>query len=133
MGAVMGWLDNLGSASMTFEHGETVTRERRKPVVNPYNPDRTVPGSWEDPLDVITLEGAYVDFGASTSTNDATREPVSTSVTLFCPDPDVDVKVGDRIRRGDDVWYINERPAGYAHPWTGWRPPIEIPLDLEEG
>jgi len=116
-----------------YSYGETVIRERRKPVPDPYNPSRTTPGSWEDPLDTLPLENCYVDFGASSSTNDATREPVSTSATLFCSDPDVDVKVGDRVRRGADVWYVNERPAGYTNPFTGWRPPLEIPLSNQEG
>lgn len=116
-----------------YSHGEPVTRERRKPVTDPYDPASTVPGTWEDPLDVLPLEKCYVDFGSSSSSPDATREPVSTTTTLFCPDPDVDVKVGDRIRRGADEWYVNERPGDYTNPFTGWRPPLEIPLDLEEG
>src|SRR5690606_15395460 len=102
LGAVMSWLDNLSQASMEFPHGETVTRERRQLIPDPYNPERTTRGSWDDELDMIPLESCFVDFGSSSSVNDATRSPVSTTMALFCPDPDVDVKVGDRVRRGDD-------------------------------
>lgn len=116
-----------------YAFGQTVTRERRRPIQDPYDPAATIPGSWDGPLDVLPLEGCYVDFGASSSVNDATRSPVSTTTTLFCPDSSVDVKAGDRIRVGADVWYVNERPAGYVNPFTGWAPPLEIPLDIEEG
>lgn len=131
----MSWLDNLGSGfpAMEFPHGETVTRERRRPVQDPYNPDRTTPGSWEDPLDVITLEQCFIDSASSSSTNDAMREPVSTSKSLYSTDPAVDVKVGDRIRRGTDVFYVRERTEADVNPVTGWQPVVEIPLSMEEG
>lgn len=116
-----------------YAFGQQVTRERRIDTVDPYDSSTVIPGSWEGALDVLPLEGCYVDFGASSSVNDATRSPVSTTTTLFCPDPTVDVKVGDRIRVGADVWYVNERPAGYINPFTGWAPPLEVPLDLNEG
>lgn len=118
---------------MDFPYGETVTRERRIPIPDPYNPDRTVPGSWDDPLDALPLESCFVDFSSSTATPDATRSAISTNKSLYCPDPGVDVQAGDRIVVGTDIFYVNARPAGYVHPWTGWRPPLEVPLDLEEG
>ena len=130
----MGWLDNLGAGPvMEFPHGETVTRERRKPVVDPYDPTSSVPGSWDDPLDTLPLASCFVDFSSSTAVPDATRSAISTNKSLYCPDPDVDVRAGDRVRVGTDVFYVNSRPAGYVHPFTGWRPPLEIPLDVEEG
>lgn len=130
----MSWLDDLGiGPAMEFPYGETVTRERRMPVVDPYDPTSSVPGSWDDPLDTLALEQCFIDTASSTSTNDATREPVSTSATLHCTTPDVDVKVGDRIRRGADVFYVRERSEADTNPFTGFRPVVSIPLSMEEG
>lgn len=131
----MSWLDALGSGlpAMTFPHGETVVRERRRPVPSPYNPDKTVPGSWDDDLDVLELSSCFVDSASSSSVNDATREPVSTSKSLYSTDPSVDVRVGDRIRRGGDVFYVREPTEADTNPFTGWRPVVEIPLSMEEG
>lgn len=131
----MSWLDNLGQGfpAVEFPHGETVVRERRRPVVDPYDPTSSVPGSWDDPLDVLTLEQCFVDTASSTSTNDASRSPVSTSATLYSPNPDIDVMVGDRIRRGADVFYVRERSEADKNPFTGFRPVVGIPLDMEEG
>lgn len=130
----MSWLDDLGGfPAMEFPHGEPVTRERRRPVVDPYDPTSSVPGSWDDQLDMLVLERCFVDTGSSTSTNDATRSPVSTSATLYSTTPDIDVKVGDRIRRGSDVFYVRERSEADTSPFTGFRPVIGIPLAMEEG
>lgn len=130
----MSWLDDLGTApAMEFPHGETVTRERRMPVADPYDPTSTVPGSWDDPLDVLEIPSCFIDTAASTSTDDATRSPVSTTATLHCTTPDVDVQVGDRVRRGADVFYVRERSEADTNPFTGFRPVVSIPLDMEEG
>lgn len=118
---------------MEFPHGETVTRERRKPVPDPFDHTKTVPGSWDDTLDVLSLERCFVDSASSTSANDATREPVSTSKSLYSTDPGIDVQVGDRIKRGADIFYIRERTEADRNPFTDWQPVIEIPLSMEEG
>lgn len=131
----MSWLDNLGSGfpAMEFPNGETVTRERRKPVVDPYDPTSSVPGSWEDPLDALTLEQAFVAASSSTAPVDATRSQILTEKSLYLTDPDADVQPGDRIRRGGEIYYVNSRPAADMNPFTGWRPVVEIPLDMTEG
>lgn len=130
----MSWLDNLASGfpAMEFPHGETVTRERRESVGDPYNPDRVTLGPWSEATS-ITLESCFIDSASSSSTNDANREPVSTSKSLYSTDPAVDVKVGDRIRRGSDVFYIRERTEADTNPFTSWQPVVEIPLSMEEG
>lgn len=120
---------------MDFPYGETLTRERRQPVEDPYGePGATVPGSWTDDLDEIGLPGAYIAASSSTALTDATRQQVLTSKSLYATDPDVDVRVGDRIRRGSEPpYYVNARPAADTNPFTGWTPIIEIPLDMTEG
>lgn len=131
----MSWLDNLGSGfpAMEFPAGETVTRERRRPVVDPYDPSNVTPGSWNDPLDIITLESCYIDSASSSSGADATREPVATTKTLYCTDASVDVKAGDRVRRGNDLFYVRERTEADVNPWTSWQPLVAIPLSMTEG
>ena len=142
----MSWLDSLGSGFplMEFPGGETVVRERRQPVIDPYNPDARVPGSWEDPLAYLELEEAFIASSSSTAPLDATRSQILTEKSLYLTDPDADVRAGDRVRRGgsegeDGVWrggevlYVNVRPAADTNPFTGWQPVVEIPLDMTEG
>lgn len=119
---------------MQFGFGETVTRERRQPVPDPYGePGATVPGSWSDPLDTLALENVFIGSSSSTSPTDATRSQVLTAKSLYVTDPDVDVLAGDRIRRGSEVYYVNTRPEADTNPFTNWRPVVEIPLDMTEG
>lgn len=129
---------------MEFPFGEQVVRERRQPVIDPYDPDTQVPGSWGDPLDYLEVEQAFVASSSSTAPVDATRSQILTEKSLYCTEPSVDVQPGDRIRRGgakgaDDIWrggevlYINARPAADTNPFTGWQPVVEIPLDMTEG
>lgn len=118
---------------MEFPFGETVVRERRGMVPDPYDPGALVPGSWGDPLDVLAIEGAFVASSSSTAPVDATRSQILTEKSLYCTDPAVDVQPGDRIRRGTEVFYVNARPAADTNPWTGWQPVVEIPLDESEG
>ena len=117
---------------MEFPHGESVTRERRLPVTDPYDPGATVPGSWSDPLDVLVLHGAFVASSSSTAPANATRTQILTAKSLYAA-PDVDVRAGDRIRRGGETYYVNARPEADTNPFTGWQPVVEIPLDMSEG
>lgn len=118
---------------MEFPFGESLERERRKPVANPYNPARPIPGSWDGPLDTISLPGGFVASSTSQALPDATREELRTSKSLYLTDTSLDVKAGDRIRRGSETYYVRERPEGDMNPWTGWRPVVEIPLSMTEG
>lgn len=130
---------------MEFPFGEQVVRERRQPIIDPYDPGATVPGSWEDPLSYLELEHAFVASSSSTAPLDATRSQILTEKSLYLTDPNADVQAGDRIRRGGtldedtqtwaggDVLYVNVRPAADTNPWTAWQPVVEIPLDMTEG
>lgn len=118
---------------MQFPYGEQVTRERRRPVVDPYDPGATVPGSWDDPLDTLVLDDVFVASSSSTQQLDATRTQILTAKSLYCTDPAVDVRAGDRIRRGSELFYVNARPEADTNPFTGWQPVVEIPLDEAEG
>lgn len=130
---------------MEFPFGELVVRERRQPVIDPYDPGTQVPGSWDDPLTYLPLEQAFVASSSSTAPVDATRSQILTEKSLYLTDPHADVLPGDRIRRGGvldedtgvwsggDVLYVNVRPAADTNPFTGWQPVVEIPLDVSEG
>lgn len=120
---------------MGFAFGETVIRERRPRVPNPYNPDEMVAGDWTDELDKLEIEDASIDSRSSIAPASPTRSQVLTTQTLYVDSQDdVDVKVGDRIRVSDDeVYYVNVRPVRGKNPFTGWRPPVEIQLDMTEG
>lgn len=112
---------------MRFSHGETVYRDRRPQVSDPYNPARTVPGSWDD-ADTITLTKCFVASSSSSNPGNATRNQILTAKSLYCA-PSADVQPGDRIRTASGVWYVNELPSADVNPFTGWQPAREVPLD----
>jgi hypothetical protein len=130
---------------MEFPFGEQVVRERRQLVTDPYDPGTHVPGSWDDPLNYLELERAFVASSSSTSPVNATRSQILTEKSLYLTDPSADVQAGDRIRRGGildedtgkwsggDVLYVHVRPAADTNPFTGWQPVVEIPLEVSEG
>ncbi|MCW2165069.1 hypothetical protein B0I12_002224 [Microbacterium hydrothermale] len=116
---------------MNFASGQAVERDRRPQVPDPYNPARTVPGSWED-ADTIEIPDSWVASGASTSTETATRSQIVTEKSLFCS-PDADVLPGDRIRADGVNYYVKVKPAADRNPFTGWQPVLEVPLENREG
>ncbi len=121
---------------MRFPRGQTVTRERRPLIVDPHDPDHMIAGSWSDVGDVdkLQLTQAFVAPSSSAAAGDATRTQVLTSLSLFLTNPDADVLIGDRIiTASSPPLYVNARPEATMSPFTGWRPVVEIPLDLAEG
>lgn len=116
---------------MDLPFGGAVVRERRTPVADPYNPARTVPGSWDDP-DRLPLEGAWVGSSSSTSTRDASRKEILTAKSLYCQ-PDADVLPGDRIRIPGYLGQVEVRPSADINPFTGWQPLLEVPLEEVTG
>lgn len=116
---------------MKFAHGQTVYRDRRPQVTDPYNPARTEPGSWANAV-TITIDGAYVGPASSTAVADPTRNQLQVDRSLYC-DPSADVQVGDRIRAGSETFEVRELPDAPTNPWTGWRPLLEVPLERVVG
>jgi hypothetical protein len=107
--------------SWPFPQGQTVYRDRRKLVPDPYNPDRLTPGPWDE-VDTISIFDAFLASNGSSAIPDPTRSQVLTSRTLFCG-PGHDVVVGDRIRtEAGEIFDVQALPASDRNPWTGWQP-----------
>lgn len=123
---------------MGYPFGETVYRDRKATVANPYNPARPTGGDW-DPELTIEIKGAYVAPSSSTSSSTATREQKLLDKSLFITDLTADVQPGDRIRTasipfdGGVPYYVHVRPLAEVNPFTGWSPGLEIPLEMVEG
>lgn len=109
-----------------FGFGSTVTRQRRKPVPDPYDPTHLVPGSWDDP-DEAGIEDAWVASSTATAVPDASRTQSTAYKSLYCP-PDADVLKGDRIVDGAHTYQVQAVPAADVNPFTGWQPVMEVPL-----
>jgi hypothetical protein len=116
---------------MDFPQGQTVQRDRRKTVPDPYSSAGTAPGEWGD-ADSVTIANAWVASSSSSSTRDATRVQILTAKSLFCQ-PDADVRAGDRIRVDGETYYIRVKPAADRNPFTGWRPVLEVPVEEVSG
>jgi hypothetical protein len=123
---------------MEFPFGQTVYRDRRARVTDPYNPSKTTEGSWDSSL-TITLPGAFIASSTSTRISDATRIEILTDKSLYLTDVTADVQTGDRVRTADmdfatgAGYKVPARPAADTNPFTGWTPAVEIPLELVEG
>ena len=117
---------------MDFDYGQTVYRDRRRQITDPYNPGTTVEGDF-DPALTVALEGAFVASSSSSSLANATRVQILTAKSLFLTDPTADVRARDQIRVGTDTYQVEERPAADMNPFTGWQPAVEIPIVLVEG
>jgi hypothetical protein len=110
-----------------------VTRLRRPQIPSPANPARTVPGEWADAVS-ITLAGAYVGDGSSSSAPDPTRSQIVTSKSLYLTDVTVDVMPGDRIvTAAGNEYDVRVKPDAVRNPFTGWCPVLEVPLVNVEG
>lgn len=115
---------------MYLPFGREVIRERRTLVYDPYTEEQTA-GDWTNP-DQITLEEAFVASSSSVNVTDATRTQLVTAKSLYC-DQGADVKAGDRIRVGAEVWSVPAKPEADTNPFTGWQPPQEILLEEVQG
>ena len=114
-----------------FPFGQQVVRERRKRIPDPYNPDETTDGPWDDP-DELEIPGAFVASSSSADVASATRSQVLTAKSLYC-EPTADVLVGDRIRAGAAVYQVDAKPEADTNPFTNWQPVQEIPLEEVSG
>lgn len=115
---------------MNFGAGQTVTRLRAQKATDPYS-KREIGKDWSNP-DRTLMQGVWVSARSSTPGSDATRQQVTTSKSLYGA-PGLDIRVGDRIDTGADVYQVVAVPAADTNPWTSWQPVQEVPLELVEG
>ena len=116
---------------MQFDYGQTVVRERAKPILDPYSQEQ-IGEDWANP-DKLTLDDAFVSSSTSTANTGEIREQVVTSKSLYLEEPDADVQLGDRIRTPGHLYVIEVLPEADVNPFTGWQPVREVPLVEDTG
>ncbi|QHJ77024.1 MAG: hypothetical protein [Caudoviricetes sp.] len=108
---------------------QTYERLRRPSVPDPYNPDSTVPGGWDQAVS-ITVHGVLASKSSLEQPDPVRSEAISTAV-LILDDPDADMRRGDRIKAADGrLWDVQGYPHADINPFTGWRPTLAC--DLQE-
>lgn len=100
-------------------------RRRRVQVPDPHNPARMVGGDWG--AAVALPAPSWVETNANTVVAGPARAMRVTVATLFCPQG-TDVQFGDEISDGGLSWIVDAIPTSNVNPFTGWRPPMEVPL-----
>lgn len=132
----MSLLDELNAAGGVFSvAGATrFIRLRAKRKTNPYNPAQNEP-DWSVPPDELAIMGALSSSSSMRTTDTLDMQTASTAY-LTIPDPDADVKIGDRIRADPDdgrLWEVDGFPSKDANAFTGWRPTLECRLTERKG
>lgn len=104
-------------------NGETVTRIRRKLVLDPYSQEQTL-GSWED-ADELDIEGVAIAPSSSIEQTTENRQMITTAMSIY-GEPDMDVKAQDRIRARTGLWTVEGENADWMNALTGWNPAAEL-------
>jgi hypothetical protein len=111
--------------------GQTVYRLRAGMIPDPYNPERQIPGDWDNPS-VLAIPRAFIAQTSTAMLGDATRAQALEAKSLFC-EGKFDIQKGDRIRDGaneDDPTYDIDGipPIPDVNPYTHRVARREIPL-----
>ncbi|MFJ4173995.1 hypothetical protein [Microbacterium sp. NPDC089696] len=120
-----------GGDGFGFEHGEIVERLRAGLVEDRYS-KKLVRQDWNNP-EVLTIVGASIGSVGQTQADGSQRRQTTVAALLTVTDPNADVVIGDRIRRGAQVWSCVEFPETDKNPFTGWRPTLVIALEEYHG
>lgn len=115
---------------MRFPYGETVTRLRATPKVDPYSGEETGK-SWTTP-DRLDIPGAAIAPGDSSEPTLDARNQITTTPIVYT-DLGVDVLPGDRLVVRGRTFEVDGYPAEYAHPFTGWQAGAAITLKEVSG
>lgn len=130
MGGVMSTAADYVEQNSTFSlrHTEQFTRQRRKQVVDSYEPDNSTLGDWTDTED-LQVDGALASL-TSTEQDDAVRSEVLSTAQFVSDDPNLDVKRGDRLLASDGrKWNVAGYPTRDMNTFTGWRPTLVCNLE----
>ena len=106
-------------------HGETVTRERATPVIDPYSQE-TTGSDWSTP-ETLPITGAAIGPSSTSEVLGDDRAQVITSMSLYCASG-LDVKPDDRIRARSGLWDVVGDELVWSSPFTGWAPGSEYQL-----
>lgn len=125
---------NAGGGVFAMAGATRFVRLRAKRKVNPYNPAQHEP-DWSVPPDELVIMGV-LSSSSSTRTPDTLDTQTESTAYLTIPDPDVDIRTGDRIRADPDdgrLWEVGGFPSKDANAFTGWCPTLECRLTERKG
>lgn len=111
-------------------HGETITRLRAAPVLDPYSQEVTGL-DWDDTTD-LEIPRCAVDDSKTREVLDASRNAVVTDFVIW-PDDQYDVTAADRLVIRGLTCEIVGRPSTPRNPFTGDEPGMEIAANIWEG
>lgn len=115
---------------MDFPHGETVTRLRGTPTLDPYSGESTGI-DWTNP-DTLPIPGCGVGDGGSLEPLREARNSVESDYDILAPYGS-DVLAGDRVIVRGLTCDVIGRPFPWRHPMTGWEPGTVIRAKIVEG
>lgn len=111
-------------------NGETVTRIRRRMVLDPYSNEETL-GTWEDAAE-LEIEGVAIAPSSSSEPLNDNRQQVISGMSIYGA-PDMDVLPADRIRARTGLWDVAGENVVWTNPFTGWTPGSEFPIKKAVG
>lgn len=113
-----------------FAAGETVTRLRGAPVVDPYSGEANGV-DWSDPSS-LAIPGCAFNPGQSAEPDQVGRNAIITQPEVYTP-PGADVTAGDRLVVRGLTYEVEGDPADWRSPYTGWTPGLVVALKRVEG
>jgi hypothetical protein len=116
------------NSTFSLQHTEQFTRQRRKLIVDPYDPDSSTLGDWTD-TDDIQVNGALASL-TSVEQDDAMRSEVLSTAQFVSDIPNLDVRRGDRLQASDGrKWNVVGYPTHDVNAFTGWQPTLVCNLE----
>ncbi len=106
----------MGSLTV-FTFGETVTRLRGTPILDPYSGEVTGL-DWSTPIELAIPDTGIEPRPTSEPVQDA-RNAVVSGFTLYAPFG-VDVTPADRVRVRGTIYDVDGEVAEWRNPFTGW-------------
>lgn len=125
---------NAGGGAFAMAGATRFIRLRAKRKANPYNPAQHEP-DWSVPPDELAIMGA-LSSSSSTRTPDTLDTQTASTAYLTIPDPDADIRTGDRIRADPDdgrLWEVDGFPSKDVNAFTGLRLTLECRLAERKG
>ena len=115
------------NSTFSLQYTSRFTRQRRKQVVDPYDPDSSTLGDWTD-TDDIQVDGALASL-TSTEQDNAARSEVLSTAKFVSDNPNIDVRRGDRLLASDGrKWNVVGYTTRDRNPFTGWQPTLVAAL-----